>query len=63
MAAREREFVEYIRQEAPIKLRSHAIFEQLKKVTAYLSGRSKSYCANVTRHQPIIPYKHLLSDS
>jgi len=65
MAAREREFVEYIRQEAPVKLRSHAIFEQLKltKVTKYLSERSRSYCANVTRHQPIIPYKHLLSDS
>ena len=65
MAAREREFVEYIRQEAPAKLRSHAIFEQLKltNVTTYLSKRSRSYCANVTRHQPIIPYKHLLSDS
>ena len=65
MAARKREFVEYIRQEAPAKLRSHAIFEQLKltNVTTYLSKRSRSYCANVTRHQPIIPYKHLLSDS
>ena len=65
MAYREREFVDYIRQEAPAKLKSHVIFEQLNhtNATEYLSKRSRSYCANVTRHQPIIPYKHLLSDS
>jgi len=65
MAAREREFVDYIRQEAPAKLRNHAIFQQMKftTVTEYLSKRSRSYCANITRHQPIIPYKHLLGDS
>ena len=65
MAAREREFVDYIRQEAPAKLRNHAIFQQMKftTVTKYLSKRSRSYCANITRHQPIIPYKHLLGDS
>jgi hypothetical protein len=65
MNAREREFVENIRREAPAKLRSHAIFEQIKltTVTRYLSERSRSYCANVSRQQPIIPYKHLLSDS
>jgi hypothetical protein len=65
MKAREREFVEKFRREAPAKLRSHAIFEQIKltTVTRYLSERSRSYCASVSRQQPIIPYKHLLSDS
>ena len=65
MAAREREFVEYIRQEAPANLRNHSIFKQLKltNATEYLSKRSRSYCANVTRQQAIIPYKHLLSGS
>ena len=65
MAAREREFVEYIRQEAPAKLRNHAIFKMLNQttVTEYLSKRSRSYCAKVTRQQPIIPYKHLRSGS
>ena len=65
MAAREREFVEYIRQEAPANLRNHSIFKQLKltNATEYLSKRSRSYCANVTRQQAIIPYNHLLSGS
>lgn len=65
IAAREREFVENIRQEAPAKLRNHAIFKKLNRttVTEYLSKRSRSYCAKVTRQQPIIPYKHLLSSS
>ena len=65
LAARERESVEYIRQEAPAKLRNHPIFKNLilTDVTEYLSKRSVSYCAKVTRHQPIIPYKHLLSGS
>jgi len=65
MAEREWEFVEYIRQEAPAKLRNHVIFEKLNRttVTEYLSKRSRSYCAKVTRQQPIIPHKHLLSGS
>ena len=65
LAARERKFVEYIRQEAPAKLRNHPIFQKLilTNVTEYLSKRSRSYCAKVTRHQPIILYKHLLSGS
>ena len=58
-----REFVENLKQEAPAKLRSHEIFEKLNESAKYHLGRySRSYCATVTRHQPIIPYKHLLSD-
>ena len=58
-----REFVENLKQEVPTKLRSHEIFEKLNQSAKYhLSRYSRSYCATVTRHQPIIPYKHLLSD-
>jgi len=63
MGAISREFVENFKREAPAKLRSHVIFEMLYNRAKYhLSLHSRSYCANVTRHQPIIPYKHLLSD-
>ena len=63
MTAISRQYVENAKREAPAKLRSHVIFEILyERSKQYLSLRSRSYCANVTRHQPIIPYKHLLSD-
>ena len=58
-----REMVENFKWQAPAKLRSHVIFEMLDKgAKHHLSLHSRSYCANVTRHQPIIPYNHLLSD-
>lgn len=63
MTAISQQFVKNAKREAPAKLRSHVIFEILyERAKPYLSLHSKSYCANVTRHQPIIPYKHLLSD-
>ena len=58
-----REFVENFKREAPEMLRSHVIFEKLlENAKTHLSLHSRSYCADVNRHQPIIPYKHLLSD-
>ena len=58
-----REFVESFKREAPAELRSHGLFEMLYQNAKYhLSLRSRSYCANITRHQTIVPYKHLLSD-
>ena len=63
MTAISRQFVENAKREAPVELRSHVIFEILyNRAKHHLSLHSRSYCANVTRHQPIIPYKHLLSD-
>ncbi|XP_078380720.1 uncharacterized protein LOC144663582 [Oculina patagonica] len=58
-----REFIESIKQQAPSKLRNNALFDQLHKSPKdFLTMESRSFCANVTRHQPIIPYRHLLSD-
>ena len=56
-----REFIARIKQEAPPVLRNHIIFEMLyEHPKRYLDSQSRSICVNVTRHQPIIPYRHLL---
>jgi len=58
-----REFIAKIKQEAPPMLRNHVIFEMLNAdAKFYLDKKSPSFCVNVTRHQPIIPYRHLLND-
>jgi len=58
-----REFVARIKQEAPPMLRNHTIFEMLQaNPDRYLWKKSPSFCVNVTRHQPVIPYRHLLND-
>ncbi|XP_078371086.1 uncharacterized protein LOC144654730 [Oculina patagonica] len=63
LTAISREFVERIKQEAPSKLRNHVIFEKLHdSPRVYLDRKSRSFCVNVTRRQPIIPYRHLLNE-
>ena len=63
MTAISREFIVRIQREAPSKLRNHVIFEMLRATPKlYLETKSPSFCANVTRHQPIVPYRHLLND-
>ena len=63
MTAISREFIARIKQEAPPMLRNHVIFEMLHaNPSGYLGKNSRSFCVNVTRHQPIIPYRHLLKD-
>jgi len=58
-----REFIARIKQEAPPMLRNHVIFKMLHaSPKIYLETKSSSFCVNVTRHQPIIPYRHLLND-
>ena len=58
-----RQFIARIKQEAPPMLRNHVIFEMLHAAPKhYLDKLSRSFCVNVTRHQPIIPYKRLLDD-
>ena len=58
-----REYVKGIIQEAPPKLREHAVFKKLskyqEKLLGYLNDISRTSCLNVIRHQPIIPYNHL----
>ena len=59
----QREFIENMKQEAPPKLRNHVLFDEMyESPQPYILRKSQSYCANVTRHQPIIPYRHLLDD-
>ena len=56
-----REFITSIKQEAPPALRSHVLFKQIyRRPKPYLTRQSRSYCAIVTRHQPITPYRHLI---
>ena len=56
-----RGFIARIKQEAPLMLRNHVIFEMLHAgPESYLDTKSPSFCANATRHQPIVPYRHLL---
>ena len=56
-----REFTARIKEEAPPVLRNHIMFKLLDAhPKRYLDIQSPSYCVNVTRHQPIIPYRHLL---
>ena len=63
MAAISREFIARIKQEEPPMVRNHVIFEMLHaSPKTYLDCKSPSFCVNVTRHQPIIPYRHLLND-
>lgn len=61
-----RDYVEEIIQEAPPKLRNHVVFKELHKNAArlysYLNQPLPTFCFNVSRHQPIIPYKHLLNE-
>ena len=57
-----REFIAKMKQEAPPTLRNHVIFEMLHTgLKYYLDKMSPSFCVNVTRHEPIIPYRHLLN--
>ena len=63
MTAISREFISRIEQEAPPMLRNHVIFDMLRASPAsYLNKGSPSFCVNVTRHQPIVPFRHLLND-
>ena len=55
-----REYIRGIKQEAPLQLRNHSLFELLNKRTkGFLTRYSSTFCLNITRHQPIIPYQHL----
>ena len=58
-----REFIARIKQEAPPTLRNDVTFEKLHaNPMRYLNSESPSFCVNVTRHMPIVPYRHLMND-
>ncbi|XP_078371278.1 uncharacterized protein LOC144654913 [Oculina patagonica] len=64
LTAMMREFIERIEREAPLKLRNHVIFKMLhKNPDFYLQRQSRSFCLDATRHEPIIPFRHLLNRS
>ena len=70
-----RKFIGRIKQEAPLKLQNHVIFKILydlyplqrpnaEALRRYFKGLPlviRSICVDVTRHQPIIPYRRLLN--
>jgi len=56
------EFIARIKQDAPPTLRNHVIFKMLHTHPIRTLLESPSFCVNVSRHQPIIPYRHLLND-
>ena len=63
LTAISREFIARIKQEAPPILRNHLIFDRLHaNPKRYLDKGSPSFCVNVARHQPIVPFRHLLDD-
>ena len=63
LTAISREFIARIKQEAPSILRNHVIFARLHaNPSQYLDKSSPSFCVNVTRQQPIVPFRHLLND-
>ena len=56
-----REFIARMKKEAPPMLRNHVLFKTLHASPKfYLETKSPSFCVNVNRRQPIIPYRHLL---
>lgn len=61
-----REYVEGIIEDAPPKLREHTVLKTIRKyqlnLSGYLNNLSPTFCLNVSQHQPIIPYKHLLDE-
>lgn len=57
-----REFIEEIRQQAPPELRNHVLFKELHKSPRGYLEHSHTFCLNVTRQQPIIPYRYLLRE-
>lgn len=57
--ARWRSFIEEIQREAPTAYRNCIIFEEHKENLAQYTLKSSTYCINVTRHHPVVPYAYL----
>jgi len=53
-----RDYIETIKQETPSVYRNRSIFEDFKQNLDNYVINTLTYCMNVTRHQPIVPYAH-----
>ena len=58
-----RGFIEEIQLEAPTVYRNDIIFEEHNETLQQYSLKSSTYCINVTRHHPIVPYAYLVRES
>ena len=58
-----RGYIETIKQEAPAVYRNRSIFEDFKQNLNNYVINTTTYCMNVTRHQPIVPYAHFERDA
>ena len=58
-------FIEEIQKSAPAVYQNRTLFEKLKSslLTEYRLLEASTYCMNVSRHQPIVPYLHFESES
>ena len=53
-----RDYIDTIRQEAPLIYRNQTLFEDFRQNLEGYINNSTTYCKNVTRHQHIKPYAH-----
>lgn len=58
-----RGYIEAIKQEAPAVYRNRSIFEDFKLNLDNYVINTSTYCMNVTRHQPIVPFAHFERDA
>lgn len=62
-SAQARNFVEEIQKSTPAVYQNRPLFEKLKSrlLIEYPTLKASTYCMNVSRHQPIVPYLHFES--
>ena len=53
-----RDYIDAIRKEAPLIYRNRSLFEDFKQNLERYITNSPTYCMNVRRHQPVVPYAH-----
>ena len=58
-----REYIDTIREEAPLIYRNRSLFKDLKQHLEGYVINTRTYCMNVTRHQSIKPYAHFDSQT
>ena len=56
-----REYIETIQQDAPLVYKNFSIFKDFQENLNDYVINTLTYCMNVIRHKPIIPYAHLKS--
>ena len=58
-----REFIDKIRETAPLAYRDRPMWEQFRETLQKYQNRAQTHCLNITRHLPIIPYAHFDRES